>query len=355
MQIGEKRDWMCAILTATDYSRPIQPLFDGPMQVGSVHSVFRRAMNITFGDTLLSILSDTLPRMPNSVRLPASQIERLLWRMRPGMAAFVGASPCGCPGFLSIPACDVFISLPSTAAWEPRPQLAAYQWDCEVVTYHVRTLAHYLQRMVCEQEASWIPCGRHAQKSAPNRHEGLAALVCPLLLHTSTQLNAVARKALPMLRLLMQATGARNRAAVERAACGLLGLGPGLTPSGDDVLAGFISVMVLLSSRLSVDEQSYEDVALWIAALAPSRTTQLSATLLHYAAHGEVAESLGDVLIALASPVEAAEAVMQAARGLLQFGATSGGDTLLGVLLGLKMLLPFATYADTVYNVPDSG
>ena len=335
MQIGEKRDWMCAILTATDYSRPIQPLFDGPMQVGSVHSVFRRAMNITVGDTLLSILSDTLPRMPNSVRLPASQIERLLLRMRPDMAAFVGASPCGCSGFLSIPACDVFISLPSTAAWEPRPQFAAYQWDREVVAYHVCTLAHYLQRMVCEQ--------------------GLVALVCPLLLHTSTQLNAVARKALPMLRLLMQATGARNRAAVERAACGLLGLGPGLTPSGDDVLAGFISVMVLLSSRLSVDEQSYEDVALWIAALAPSRTTQLSATLLHYAAHGEVAESLGDVLIALASPVEAAEAVMQAARGLLQFGATSGGDTLLGVLLGLKMVLPFATYADTVYNVPDSG
>jgi len=143
---------------------------------------------------------------------------------------------------------------------------------------------------------------------------------------------------LPKLQLLARASWRQDVAGVEEATRGLAGLGPGLTPAGDDMLAGFAAVMTLLSERLSVDGINRGQVAEVIARVARPRTTMLSGVLLEYAAHGEVAEQVGKLLLALALPGGESEAVLRAADELLAFGATSGGDTLLGVLLGLKTL-----------------
>ena len=60
----------------------------------------------------------------------------------------------------------------------------------------------------------------------------------------------------------------------------LLGLGPGLTPSGDDLLAG-----LLLGARAF--GVPLADLAEVIAEQAPRRTTALSARLLRHAIEGE--------------------------------------------------------------------
>ncbi len=118
----------------------------------------------------------------------------------------------------------------------------------------------------------------------------------------------------------------------------LAGLGPGLTPSGDDVLGGFAAVMVLLSPALSIDGCERVWVAELIAQVAGPRTTLISRVLLDYAAKGEVAEQVGDLLLTLARPLNEHAAVWQAAERMLAFGATSGADTLLGILLALRVL-----------------
>ena len=118
----------------------------------------------------------------------------------------------------------------------------------------------------------------------------------------------------------------------------LAGLGPGLTPSGDDVLGGFAAVMALLSSYLSSDGHERVWIAELIAQIAGPRTTLISRVLLDYAAKGEVAEQIGDLLLALARPLSGQAAVWQAAQCVLAFGATSGADTLLGILLALRVL-----------------
>jgi Protein of unknown function (DUF2877) len=64
------------------------------------------------------------------------------------------------------------------------------------------------------------------------------------------------------------------------AAMSLLGRGPGLTPSGDDVLAGFLTGAAAFGVEAAPLRKA-------IAALAPSRTTALSAALLWHAARGE--------------------------------------------------------------------
>jgi hypothetical protein len=115
----------------------------------------------------------------------------------------------------------------------------------------------------------------------------------------------------------------------------IVGLGPGLTPSGDDILAG-----LLVSLRLLGEATPNGGAAVWLAdwigaavtADADTRTTALAATLLHCAARGESGPEVGAVLRA----VTGREPLGPAVRRLLGSGHTSGADLLWGVLAGCR-------------------
>jgi hypothetical protein len=303
---------MAVSLKAIDYSRPIQPIFLHELQVGTVHSVFNKATNITFDETLLSLLSDELPRMPNSVRLHSFVTDELLPNLQPGMEVCVGNNT------LVIPTCNFSFHLSDIPLWEPRPDVSSRQWNRETVGRHTRLLTQFL---------------------ANKRHQGgLSPLVGSLFLEKPPQETPLSRMAMPKLRLLSQASWRQNIAGIEEAALGLAGLGPGLTPSGDDVLGGFAAIMALLSPHLSADSISRKHIASNIAVVAKPRTTKLSSVLLEFASRGDVSEQIGTLILSLNLPVEEFEVVLKAADGVLAFGATSGGDTLLGILLGLRAL-----------------
>lgn len=299
---------------AADYSRPIQPMFEQEPRIGTIHSVFRKAANIAIDNTMLALLSHDLPRMPNGVRLPSVVAEGLLSQLRPGMEVWIGNER------LLIPARNFSLHLPEKPAWDPRPDITAHNWHRVTVAQHVGLLAHYLADLP--------------------QQEGLAPLIGPFLLGKPelAQETPLSRMALPKLRMLAIATWRQDNAGVEEATRGLAGLGPGLTPSGDDALGGFASIMALLSPQLSADGASRRHIARTIADIARPRTTALSAILLAHAARGEVAEQLGTLLLSLSVPTDASEVVLLAADRVLAFGASSGGDTLLGMLLGLRTL-----------------
>jgi hypothetical protein len=302
---------MTLILEALDYSRPIQPLFAQATRAGFIHSIFPKALNIVVDDSLFVLLSAELARMPNSARLPACIMEQLYAKLSPGAVVCVG------DGTLSIPIRDLSMHLPDKAGWEPVPVIAAHGWRHATVTRHAHLLARHL-----------------AQRS---QQDGLAPLVKPLLLHQETRETPLAKIALPLLRLLLQASQERDLANVEKAARGLAGLGPGLTPSGDDTLGGFTGVLALAGSQSGMDREANKHLVEVIANAAQPRTTLLSATLLAHAARGEMAEHVGELLMALTLPGEETATVLQAAERVLAYGACSGGDTLLGFLLGLQV------------------
>lgn len=107
------------------------------------------------------------------------------------------------------------------------------------------------------------------------------------------------------------------------AVAGLLGRGPGLTPSGDDVLAGYL----LAAGAFGLE---IEQVRRAVAARAPQATSALSAQLLRHAARGEAVRELIELTAALTQPDAMLTAV--AAR-LLQVGHTSGASLAWGALL----------------------
>ena len=303
---------MAVSLIAVDYSRPIQSLFLQKPRVGIVHSVFNKATNIHFDEILLSLLSDELPRMPNSVRLRSSVTDAIFPNLQPGMQVCVGNNT------IVIPTCNFSFHLSDIPLWEPRPDVTIYQWNRETVAQHARLLTQFLAEKQLQM--------------------GLAPLVGALLLEKPPQETPLSRMAMPKLRLLHQASWRQNIRGIEEATLGLVGLGPGLTPSGDDVLSGFAAIMALLSPQLSADFISRKHIASTIVEVAKPRTTKLSAVLLEFASRGEVSEQFGALLLSLNLPSSEFETVQKAADRVLAFGASSGGDSLLGMLLGLRAL-----------------
>jgi hypothetical protein len=113
----------------------------------------------------------------------------------------------------------------------------------------------------------------------------------------------------------------REPACEQAAASALIGRGPGLTPSGDDVLAGFLIGLRAFALRVP-------QVQAAVAGLAPARTTALSARLLWHAGRGECIPELA----ALAAAMQGRGAVDGAVRGLLAVGHSSGAALGVGLL-----------------------
>ncbi|HET6952834.1 MAG TPA: DUF2877 domain-containing protein, partial [Acidimicrobiales bacterium] len=115
----------------------------------------------------------------------------------------------------------------------------------------------------------------------------------------------------------------------------LLGRGTGLTPAGDDLLAG------ALAALRAVGSPAADDLGAAVRTLAPARTTRLSAALLDAADRGAVVPEAAAVLRATeaaAAPARRqgrAGALAGAVDRLVAVGHTSGWHLAAGLLAGL--------------------
>ncbi len=130
---------------------------------------------------------------------------------------------------------------------------------------------------------------------------------------------------------LVQALGAGESPAP--AVAQLLGRGPGLTPTGDDVLAGALVALAALGAPAAA---GLGDA---VTAAAPAATTTVSAALLAHAARGECIPQLADLVEAIGAEGgdPAAGALPRTAGALLAVGHCSGAGLLHGVLVGLAI------------------
>lgn len=108
----------------------------------------------------------------------------------------------------------------------------------------------------------------------------------------------------------------------------LIGLGPGLTPSGDDVIGGALVALACIG-RLETRD------ALWGACCAHlDRTNEISAAHLRSAAMGYAASALHEAIHAVIGGQ--VDRVKPALAALLRIGHSSGFDALAGALVVLR-------------------
>lgn len=116
----------------------------------------------------------------------------------------------------------------------------------------------------------------------------------------------------------------------------LLGMGRGLTPSGDDFIVGLLLMLNRWQAAL-LPASDLEQINRRIVEAAYAKTTTLSANLIECAASGEADERLVNVAdcICAGRPPEA-----DCVPGLLDWGASSGADALVGMVVALTLYLP---------------
>jgi hypothetical protein len=144
--------------------------------------------------------------------------------------------------------------------------------------------------------------------------------------------SAIGRALAEAARELLAAarTGEANPAWFRPGVAALVGLGPGLTPSGDDFLSG------LIAAARAAGAAAAEALG---AAVGPAllRTSALSAFLIRSGLRGFWPTPLIDLAEALAA--DRAPPALAALDALCRLGHSSGADLAAGFLLGLECLV----------------
>ncbi len=134
--------------------------------------------------------------------------------------------------------------------------------------------------------------------------------------------------------LILRREGMEQR--FHQAALGIIGLGSGFTPSGDDTLGGFLAVYNALAGSVS-----RPPIALDFATLE-DRTSWISAKLLDYMQRLVLDEQLSSVIDTAVSGDP--DALVLKLETLLPRGHTSGIDIAVGMILALSLIRDIASH-----------
>ncbi len=265
--------------------------------VGQVHSVFEHACNLTRDADdvgLLTLGRLEMPDAPTALRLAHHGVDaadlRTLFR--------VGAAVSG-----------------GGDAW----RVGTVELDLRAATL-------------------WRPaaCGAHLAAELLRARWSRAAL--HLAQHQQRSPSVLHGDAAPVVAALTHACRDFHLEAAASHAGRLVGWGEGLTPSGDDFLVGVLAALHALAQNDARRTGFCAALRARIASQVP-RTTPIAAHCLRLAVGGHFSEPLLRLRDALLTQADEAQ-VDAALQRALAIGATSGADTVAGLLAGLSAWLP---------------
>lgn len=288
---------------------------------GEIHSVFQRAMNIkTSGGQLISVLSLAGLDGPNTV----------VAELPKGMGFITMGLKSGMPVRLGRAEADLGrgalrLRMSTAQKWWPRLVSGVQRLDMARLRSNLSALRRGLPKEEFREGLGGLLF--LVGKMAAGRWRELER----------SRLNRLARQALPGIRDLVGGTLMKDEALLKEGLGELIGLGTGLTPSGDDLLLGFVGTMSVISRRVGGPEVGdlLEIIERQLRAMK-DRTTFVSGNLLIYACSGRISSPTLSVIRALlfGGPPE----TRLAADILLRLGASSGAEVLLGIFLALSLV-----------------
>jgi hypothetical protein len=316
------------MVRATSYSACIVAAARGVPQRGVIHSVFRAAANVLFAqDFVLSLNAATSPRMPNGLQLSSAAEDWPFSALRVGMPVLFGAQR------LHIEAVHCSLDLTNCSQWDPHIERPA-ELNMRIVVNNLRYLQQHLSQQHPQGDFHWRgyegqgdreregDCKGQGEREDQGGGEG-----------QGDREREGDRKGRPYDTALSERDWQAWRDAyaspeiLRAMAQYLSGRGIGLTPAGDDMLAGWMACNWLLYGPTTRLLEACQQILL----VARQQTHLLSQCWLSYAAEGNIALPMRDLLAALTQ--ERQEPLLAAVQDVLALGATSGYDFMQGMLL----------------------
>ena len=149
-------------------------------------------------------------------------------------------------------------------------------------------------------------------------------------------LNPFAEMALPHVEGMITRFELGDTEGAAEEASRLIGLGPGLTPSGDDFLCGLLGTLSLVSPFLGEQEKDVGDLKRTVMSSINGRTNSISHEYLKQYARGKPSGSTSNVIQGLLDGVESS--IEDSIMSLCQVGHSSGTDIALGVMAAFSFL-----------------
>lgn len=264
---------------------------------GSVHSIFKRTFNIRMLDNgeLFTIASRELDNGPNTLIIDTKGFEDV--GLVENDIVFVEN------GLLYI-GNKLVISVGNCQMW--RSSLPDFPIDLTVVTRNLIKIKEYVDV------------------------NGKGGGVKPDFTSNNFFSKEVSRVLNKQSRLLIEELSAGRLDDALQHATKIIGLGPGLTPSGDDFLVGLFTILnvkgIPFDGCLSFCEKVVEQ--------AKSLTNEISYMALKKASIGKVRESIIQLLSSVFYDNE--EKLILSLNKVLSIGSTSGTDIALGLISGLE-------------------
>jgi hypothetical protein len=274
---------------------------------GSVLSVFARACNLVSDQgEVVALVSQRVGNGPLNIVLEKDSF--LSSGLEAGLP--VGSDRRSIQVGEALSSEPYSVSLAGAEVWEPRLEWAGLDADQPGLKANLTVLHDHLTAQApVESLACLLVTGAVGGRSLESTY------------------RKVARQAIEGLLAALR-VGDRQGIAVGAAA--LAGLGPGLTPAGDDFLLGLMGGLRTWPQLLEERGLSVEEACQAIYGAATGRTNLLSMALLRSASQGMFGEAW-HILLAALRQGKAGE-VRKAADRVLGFGGTSGADALSGFL-----------------------
>lgn len=274
----------------------------------SIHSVYRHTINIVRDEMLLAVHPEGIPLAPLSLAVPLSEQE---------FDRFAEKAVCGE---------NVFLCRKEDVAGDScRIYMAGREWDMGVwESWDPQLVLHLTPE--CLRVLGNKTAGFLRQQGC--RKGGLQdAAVMGNARRSDDMLTAALKERVQRV----VRNGLSDLEGLKRAVAAMIGLGVGLTPSGDDFLVGLLlALSVGLPGRM---EPVLEELRAHIRRFSDG-TNDISRQYLFCACRGEYGLRLHELLQAGAE----GKGIRTALEKTAEIGHSSGVDTLNGLLAGIKII-----------------
>jgi Protein of unknown function (DUF2877) len=287
----------------------IVPYLQRSAVIGRVHSVFAAAVNIEMDDGLLTVAKPSTGALPNGVVVDGDA----RFEVEPGALVWGGGGALRCQG--------LSVEMAGAEVWSPvlEPR-GPFRPLCEVRAALTLAARRRVPRGGFAELVWQLADDRLALKLAGERSTGASVLGRCAPTALSQREREAIEEVMRGLRecWLDQAVDGAKR---------LVGRGQGLTPSGDDFLIG------LMAALRAADHPLSGKFAATCWELARGRTTAVAEMFYRYAAVGAFSARIHELLAGL---TDTEADLVRAFEDALEWGASSGADCVVGVLLGAR-------------------
>jgi len=265
---------------------------------GIVHSVFNRTFNILNeeSDELFTIASRGMDNGPNTLRIDVESFQHINLQVDEPVFVKNMHLHIGNKFLISIENCEM---------WEcVYPE---YPKDEQVLISNLCRVKEYINTH-----------GKDGGVKGDQASDSLFAREVSRVLNKQSLL------------LLQELSSERIENALQHATA-IIGLGPGLTPSGDDFLVGLFTALHLKGSP----SYSYQSFLNEVVKKAKTLTNAISYMALKKASIGKVRESIILLVHSIINGNE--EELILSLNNVLNIGSTSGTDIALGLVAGMEV------------------